>query len=100
MKYKAIVSAHIWLNGGHEEIEILSMTHNDEKATGIFDDIDHALLHEIEIGGSQDYYFIAIIESRFVEHRTWEGSEWEVEHEVREIKSIQDIASQFEQKAK
>jgi hypothetical protein len=92
MKYKAIVSAHIWLDdNGRENVEILSKIDNDEKGTEVFDDIDHALLSEIDIGGSKDYYFIAIVESEFVEYQTLEGTEYDVEHEVTEIKSIQDI---------
>lgn len=92
MKYKAIISAHIYLDEkGNKDIETLSFIHNDKEYTGVFDDIDHALMEEIDIGDSEDYYFMAIVESEFVEHRNWEGSEWDVEQEVTEINSIEDI---------
>lgn len=93
MNYKAIVSGHIWLDdNGKEDIEILTQIDNDEKRTDIFCDIDHSLLEQIDIGGSGDYYFIAIVESEFVKYEHWEGIEYDVEHVVTEIKKIQDIA--------
>jgi hypothetical protein len=92
MEYKAIVSAHIWLDDNdRKDIEILSQIDNDEKGTEIFSDIDHALRDEIDIGDSKDYYFIAIVKSEFVEHQTFEGTDYDVEHEVTEIKLIEDI---------
>lgn len=94
MKYKAIVSAHIYLDEkGKKEFEPLDIVHNDDKYTGVFDDIDHALLEQIkpDFSSTDDYYFMAIVESEFVELRNWEGSEWDVEHEVTEIKKIEDI---------
>ena len=92
MIYKAIVSAHIYLDEkGEKDIEILSQVHNDHEYTGIFDDIDHVLLEQIEPQTSDDYYFIAAVNSEFVEHKYWEGSEWDVEHQVIEIKSTEDI---------
>lgn len=92
MEFKALVSAHIWIEGnGEKDIEILTQIDNDEKATDIFCDIDHALLSDIEIGDSSDYYFIAIVESEFSRHDYSEGIEYEVEHYVKEIKSINDF---------
>lgn len=94
MKYKMIVSAHLYLDEkGNKDIEILDSVHNDDNYTGVFDDVDHAMLEQIEVDlkSTDDYYFMAIIESEFVESRSWEGSEWDVEHEVTEIKKIEDI---------
>lgn len=90
--YKAIVSAHIWLdNEGDKEIEILTQVHNDCRGTGIFDDIDHALLEQIDIGESNDYYFLATVESGFIKTETFEGIEYDVDHYVTEIKAIEDL---------
>lgn len=92
MKSKAIVSAHIYLDDkGQKDIEILSQVDNDEKGTGIFDDINHDLLVEIDIGDSEDYYFMAIVQSEFVKYENWEVTEYSVEHNITEIKSICDI---------
>lgn len=101
MKYKAFVSAHIYLHEGEKDIEILSQVDNDEKHTGIFDDIDHALLEQIEVDFEEDfsqcetksYFFMAIIESEFVKQEYWEGVEYDVEHTVNEIKKLEDILS-------
>lgn len=90
--YKALVSGHIWLdNDGDKEIEILTQVDNDDKGTDIFCDIDHALKYQIDTGESLDYYFNAIIESKFIKTETFEGIEYDVEHVVTEIKSINDI---------
>lgn len=92
MAYKAIVSGHIWIDDdGDKEIEILTQIDNDKKGTDIFCDIDHALIDNIETGDSEDYYFIAIVESKFTSYQTWEGMEYDTEHYVKEIKTINDI---------
>jgi hypothetical protein len=67
------------------------MVHNDEKYTDIFCDVDYALLDQIDIGDSDDYYFIAIVESEFIKYNTLEGTEYDVEHYVKEIKSVEEI---------
>ena len=94
MKYKAVVSGHIYLDEkGNKDIELLTQCDND-KGADTFCDIDHALIDEIDIGDSEDYYFNAIIESEWVESYHPEyGLEYEVEHEVIEIKSPNDILS-------
>lgn len=91
--FKAIVSAHIYLNDkGHEEIEILTQIDNDELRTDIFCDIEDALLEQIDIGGSTDWYFIAIVNSKFIkEDSYWDGIQYDVEHEVTEINKVEDI---------
>lgn len=102
MKFKAIVSAHIYLDEkGKKDIEILAQVDNDDKCTGIYDDLDHALLENVEIDFEKDfpqcetksYFFMAIIESEFVEYRCWEGSEWDAEHSVTEVKKVEDISA-------
>ncbi|GIN74012.1 hypothetical protein J14TS2_44870 [Bacillus sp. J14TS2] len=91
-KFKAIVSAHIWLDDdGHKDIEILTQVDNDDDIGDIFCDIDHALLDNIDVGDSTDYYFMAIVESEFVRTETLEGVEYDVEHSVSEINSVTDI---------
>lgn len=90
----AIVSAHIWINdSGRKEIEILSQVDNDDNYKDIFDDIDHALLEQIEpnFKQSKSYFFMAIVQSKFVKWQTIDGDEWDVEHEVTEINSIDDL---------
>jgi hypothetical protein len=92
MEYKAIVSGHIWIDDdGDKGIEILTQIDNDDKGTEIFCDIDHALIDNIETDESDDYYFIAIVESKFTKYHTWEGTEYDTEHYVREIKTINDL---------
>jgi hypothetical protein len=94
MVFKAIVSGHIYLDEtGEKDIEILYKLHNDHEYTGVFDDIDHALKEQIEadLQINDDYYFLAIVKSEFVEYKHWEGSEWDVEHEVIEIRRVEDI---------
>ena len=89
MRNKAIVTGHIWINeDGDKEIEILSQIDNDDKGTDIFCDIDHALIDNIETGDSEDYYFIAVIESEFERTETFEGVEFDTNHYVKEIKPV------------
>jgi hypothetical protein len=92
MPYKAIVSGHIWVDDdGKKDIEILTQVDNDDKPTDIFCDIDHALIDNIDIGNSDDYYFMAIVKSEFVKYDYLEGLEWDAEHEVIEIKTVDDL---------
>lgn len=96
-KYKAIVSAHMYLADGRNlEVEILSQIDNDDY-TDIFSDIDHALLDQIKPvlheDNNYDYYFMAIVESEFTESFNGEHTEYDVEHEVIEIKKIKDLIS-------
>lgn len=93
MEYKAVVSGHIWIDeDGDKDIEILTQIDNYEKGTDIFCDIDHALIDNIETGDSDDYYFIAVIESKFEKTHTFEGVEYDTEHYVKEIKTITDLS--------
>lgn len=93
-KYKAIVSGHIYLVDGSMDIEILSQIDNDNHSD-IFDDIDHALMEQLEPvltnGNNYDYYFIATVESEFVECQSWCEIEYNIEHNVTEITKIEDI---------
>lgn len=94
MKYKAIVSGHIYHDeDGDKDIEILTQVNNDDKFTEIFCDIDHALIDNIETGNSDDYYFIALIESEFERTETFEGVEYDVNHYVKEIKTVSDFTA-------
>lgn len=91
--YKAIVSGHIFLDENDaKDLEILTLVHNDDKGTEIFCDIDDALIDNIDIGTSEDYYFIAVIESKFTKYDTWEGTEYDTEHHVKEIKTVNDLS--------
>lgn len=92
LKNKAIVSGHIWTDEkGVKEIEILTMVANDENRADIFSEIDHTLIDNVEIGDSDDYYFIAIIESELTKYSTWEGTEYDVDYVVKEIKDPSDL---------
>lgn len=95
MEYKAIVSGHIYLDeNGKKDIELLTRVDNDDNDTDIFCDIDHALIDNIETGNDDDYYFVAIVKSEWVSSYHPEyGTEWEVEHEVIEIKKTDDITA-------
>lgn len=91
-QYKAIVAAHIWLDDkGKKEIEVLGIVHNDKVGLDVFCDVETAILEQIDIGDSDDYYFMAVVNSELVARVYWEGTEWDAEHEVIEIKDIKDI---------
>jgi len=92
MEFKAIVSGHIYLDEkGEKDIEILTQVDNDHKGTEIFCDLDHTLIDNIKTGKSEDYYFLAIIESEFERTNTFEGIEYDVNHCVKEIKEVSDF---------
>ncbi|MMZ46541.1 hypothetical protein D1872_81580 [compost metagenome] len=87
--YKAIVSGHIWMNeGGEKEIEILCNINNDYFGTDIFCGVEQALIDTIFMRGKEDYYFIAMVRSRFLERISHEGIDYDVEHEVKEISPL------------
>jgi len=93
MTFKAIVSGHIYIDeNGDKDIEIFDRVDNDNEHTDIFCDIDHALLEQIETGDKKDHFFMAIVKSEFVKCEYWEGTEWETEHDVIEIKNLNDIS--------
>lgn len=90
MVYKALVSAHIYLDdNGKKEIEILDQIDNDDSE--MFEGIQCSLLDNIDIGDSADYYFMAIVTAEIVVHRGFDYTEHDVEHYVKEIKTIEDI---------
>lgn len=90
MSYKAIVSAHIYLDdNGKKDIEVLSQVDNDDSE--MFEGINDSLLENIDIGDSDDYYFMAIVEAETVRSVGFDYVEYDVEHTVREIKNIDDI---------
>lgn len=97
MKYKALVSAHIFLDDENKgkDIEIFSQVDNDSNGTGIFDDIEDALLDQIEpaFDSSGSYFFMAVVESEFTKNYYPEGIEYDVEYSVNEIKYFEDAAS-------
>jgi hypothetical protein len=99
MVYTALVSAHIYRDeDGNLDIEVFNHIDNDEKATGIFDDVDHAILDQVEpeFDFNEEYFFITVVESRFVEYDTQEGREYAVEHDVRVIKRLSDLPQDIE----
>jgi len=88
--YKSLVSGHIYLDDdGDKEVEIFKLIHEEEDAD-VFCDIDHALLEQIDSGESKDYFFIAVVESKFVTTHYLECIEHEVEYTVKEITSVQE----------
>ena len=99
MGYIAIVSGHIYTDeAGDKDIEILTQVDNDNGYTDIFCDIDHALIDNIDTGNSDDYYFIAVIESAFERTVAFEGVEYDAAHSIKEIKTIGDLISYSEVK--
>jgi hypothetical protein len=91
MIYKAIVSGHTWKEDGFWYCEILSEVNNDKKGTEIFCDLNHELALSIDSKEDEDYYFMALVEAEFAEIQTQEGTDYTVEYNVKEIKSIEDI---------
>lgn len=92
MVYTAIVTAHIFADEeGDKFLEILHCVDDEEVYTGVFDDMDHAIMDDIDPKGSGDYYFMAIVKAEFVTSRSWEGEETDIEYEVIEIKSLEDV---------
>jgi hypothetical protein len=94
MVYTALVSAHIYRDeDGNLDIEVFNRIDNDEKGTEIFDDVDHAILDQVEpeFDFNEEYFFIAVVESRFVEYNTQEGRDYALEHDVRVIKRLSDL---------
>ncbi|MNF01636.1 hypothetical protein D3C80_2006510 [compost metagenome] len=76
------------------ELEVFTFIHDDERGTGIFDDIEHALIEQIETDFNEkdtSYFFIALVESKFIETNTWEGIDYDIEHDVSEIKTVTDF---------
>lgn len=97
MTYTAIVSAHIFVSEGgfrENDIEIFNRIDNDVDHTGIFDDIDYALLDQVEprLDENGSYFFMAKVQSRFVTETNWEGTEYGVEHEVAVIEKLEDLS--------
>lgn len=94
MKYKALVSGHIYKDEKYgKDIEILSQVDTEVGYTGIFDDISKALMDEIETGKSEDYYFMAIVEGEFVTSQGFDYTEHDIEYHVTEIKNLSDITA-------
>lgn len=90
----ALVSGQIYRNDdGSTDIEILTQIDNDNGITDIFDDVDHALLEQLEPNFvlTESYFFIAFVESEFVAYNTQEGTDYVIEHDVTEIKSFKDL---------
>ena len=96
MIYKALVTGRIFFDeetDDGKDIEIFTFIGNDEIGTGVFDDVEIDLLDQIEIGDSMDYYFTAVVESQFERTETLDGVDYDVIHEVTEIKTIADAKS-------
>ena|SRR3990167_2446496 len=90
----AIISAHIFKrDDGEDGIEIFTNINDDSLSTGIFDDIKSALIDQVkpnfDVSGS--YFFMAVVKSEFEKYENWECTEYEVEHEVIVIKSLDDL---------
>lgn len=95
MKYLATVSGRIFRNNMKEkEIEIFSIftsVDNKDIQTGLFDDINPALLENIETGLSENYYFLAIVESEIDKTESSDGMKQAINHVVTEIDNTKDI---------
>lgn len=95
----ALISGQIYRNeDGTIDIETFTQIDNDNRITDIFDDVDHALLEQIEpnFDLTENYFFIAFVESKFVTTSYPEGVEYEVEHYVTELKSFKDFPQAIE----
>lgn len=92
--YKALVSAHIYQDEKYgKDIEILTQIDDDENSTDVFCDITNALMDEIDTRGSDDYYFMAMVEAEFVELRGMDYVEYDIEYGVTEIQTVVGIDS-------
>lgn len=90
----ALISGQIYRNeDGSKDIEIFTKIDNDNRITEIFEDVDNALLEQIEPNFEffESYFFIAFVESEFVTYSTQEGTDYVIEHDVTELKSFKDL---------
>lgn len=72
-----------------KDIDIHRFVNNDEWEA--FADIDSALIEAIDIGECKEYHFIALVEAEFTTDETPDGTEYDVEYQVTEIKSLSDL---------
>lgn len=108
MKYLATVSGRIFLNNmknnmKEKDIEIFSIftsVGNNDTQTGIFDDINFALLENIETGLNENYYFLAVVESEFEKTESSNGAKHTINHVVTEIDNTKDIKNWQNKKEK
>ena len=84
--YTAMIYGRIYVDEkGRKDIEIFSRLDDDVDDTGIFDDVDHELLNEIETEGN----FMAMVNAWFEEYRYFDVDEIDIQYEVFEIGKIE-----------
>lgn len=89
MIYNAIVSARIFINeDGEIELEVLERQDNEKEPCGVYDDLDYALLEAIDTKGSKDYFFRAVVTSKFVNSGVMGDTDYEVEHNIVEVRKL------------
>lgn len=80
--YTAMIYGRIYVNEkGQKDIDIFSRLDDDIDKIGIFDDVDHALLSEIETEGN----FMVMVNAWFEEYRYFDVDEIDIQYEVFEI---------------
>jgi len=97
MKNIAVMSGHLYKNPfGRIDIEELVFIHDDYERRDTFDDVGEAIIDAIDMENKDDHYFIVVVKSEWTKSYHPEfGTEWEVEHEVIELNSIEQIKEVF-----
>lgn len=93
--FNTIVSAHLYLNEhGKKEVEILSMVADDDEGTDIFCDKEDMLCDAIDIGDTDDYYFMAHIRAWFHTYNDYfDGPQADVEFVVTELATMENFTN-------
>ena len=95
MIYTALISARIFLDDdGDPDIEPLTSVDDNHEHNEIFDDIDQALLAQIDPVFDKDgnYYFMAIVKAEFTKDFTPEGGmDYDIDYDVQLINSLNDV---------
>ena len=90
--FTAIISAHIFLDEKNNKcLEVLNHIDDDREGLSMFDGYEDEVLSEIDMGESEDYFFIAMIEATPVTHYGHEYTEYDVEFKLKEVKDMQDL---------
>ncbi|AIW03589.1 hypothetical protein CPT_Moonbeam191 [Bacillus phage Moonbeam] len=92
--YKAVISGHIFEEPEFgNSIEIFTFVNNDVKNTDIFTDVEYELIEELKhnLKYKESHFFTAIVYARWSSWQSQEGTEYDVEYDIHEIKQISDL---------
>lgn len=95
-KFKALISGHMWDDVDEQGIEIFTQVNDDYFGTDVFDEVETALVEQIDIEGYDDYFFVAIVEAEYINYSSgMEPPEYDVEYRVKVIDSLDDLEGVF-----